>query len=339
MDKKGAALILISILLVALTIFSTALISSSFSENAFAIRYLESTQAFWLAEAGINRALSELKINPVLYAIDNTELGQIGGYNATIDTSSLINLNGDITVTAHGFIPLDEPFRADRVIQVIINRTTSTPTNFYNDTVLYSTNDINITNNAFDINGNVIYGDEFNVKNPDNINGTNTSVPNATLPELNFAQLKYLSQRQGYYYNGTDIEPPPFPTEFWNNQTAQIPIPNVYFWDTPLLLTLKGSVGGLFIVGGGGNVTNDIRIIGNVNVQGCIYATGQFRIDGGGGQLNIDGAVFAGNALINGGGTLAYNDTYMQIMQAWSSNVDSLTVTSWEDMDNTYNLD
>jgi len=332
MDRRGAALILVTVLLVVLTILSTALISSSFSENGFARRYLESTQAFWLAEAGMNQALNELKINPTLQFIDNTKLGQIGGYSATVDSTGLINLNGNINVTAYGFVPFNGP-RVERGIQVIINRTTFTPNNFYNDTVLYSTGDVVIKNNAFEINGNVIYGDNLTVRETDNIHGNSTQVTNATLPALNFEQLKYISRQQGYYYNGT-ASVPPFPTEFWNDQAAQIP--NVFFWDNTSPLTLKGTVGGLFIVGGG-DVTTDIRIIGNVIVRGCIYTTGQFKIDGGGSALNIDGSILASNATINGGGNLSYNQTYMLTMQDWSSNA-TVTVTSWKDMNNTYTL-
>ena len=97
MNRRGAALILVTILLVVLTIFSTALISSSFSENGFALRYLESTQAFWLAEAGLSQAITRLRAGNTL-DITETELGK-GGYNATIQS----NGNNSYTVNAVGF--------------------------------------------------------------------------------------------------------------------------------------------------------------------------------------------------------------------------------------------
>ncbi len=63
MDKRGAALILSFMAIVILTILGTAAISRSISERSITQRYVESTQAFWLAEGGLAVAYKGLTEN------------------------------------------------------------------------------------------------------------------------------------------------------------------------------------------------------------------------------------------------------------------------------------
>jgi hypothetical protein len=63
MKKKSFALILSLILVAALTILGVAIISRSISENSIAQNNLGATRAFWLAEAGLQRALWSLNHN------------------------------------------------------------------------------------------------------------------------------------------------------------------------------------------------------------------------------------------------------------------------------------
>jgi cytoskeletal protein CcmA (bactofilin family) len=53
MNKKGIALILSFMVILVLTILGSAIISRSIFENNITRRYVESTQAFWLAEGGL----------------------------------------------------------------------------------------------------------------------------------------------------------------------------------------------------------------------------------------------------------------------------------------------
>jgi len=332
MNKRGVALILISILLVVLTIFSTALISSSFSENAFALRYLESTQAFWLAEAGINQALNGLRADPSLPAINGT-LGQ-GGYNVTINATVA---NQSYNVTSQGFIPINPPFRVSRFIQAEMNLTTI-PDNFYN-TVIWSENDININGagkgNWVSVIGDVISGggiyttpknsSSYSITGNISINDTTA----ASLPLLDFAQLRYISQGQGNYHNATSLSGP-FPTSFWCNNTT---IPNVVFLEGDLALSGGDNVGGFFIVGGDSIYTT--KLTGTVQIAGCIYTPGPIIIRG---DLNIDGGIWAGSVLLNGNMTLSYNQTYMQGIGNRSYDT-IIQITSWRDLNNTYKLD
>ena len=339
MNKKGVALILISILLVVLTIFSTALISSSFSENAFAIRYLESTQAFWLAEAGISQAISGLRIDSNLTAIANTALGK-GGYSATI----VANPDGTYTVTSQGFIPFNTPFSANRIIQAVVDKL-EVPGNFY-DYVIWSENNINIIGtgqgNFGSVTGDVISGGSIYTKpentNPDDIieGAISTNDPTASpLPLLNFDQLRIISQNQGNFYDAERLKNPSFPTSFWYKYTETEKIPNIVFLEGNLVLSGGANVGGFFIVGGDSIYTTTIT--GNVGIDGCIYTPGEILVKGGGTNLNIDGAIWAGSVKLEGSITLSYNPEYMQATENFDPGT-ILQIISWKELKNPYTL-
>ena len=71
MNKKAFALIFSLIVVVILAILGTATISRSISESRMAQRQLESAQAFWAAEAGIQKALWVVSDSSRYGMIDN----------------------------------------------------------------------------------------------------------------------------------------------------------------------------------------------------------------------------------------------------------------------------
>ncbi|MDD3375062.1 MAG: hypothetical protein PHY73_04995 [Candidatus Omnitrophica bacterium] len=62
-NKKGIALITSYFIIFALTIMSTAFLAQSVSEKRTAEHYAKSTQAFWIAEGGVEQTLWELNSN------------------------------------------------------------------------------------------------------------------------------------------------------------------------------------------------------------------------------------------------------------------------------------
>lgn len=63
MNKRGAVLVISLLVLLVLSILSGALVSFSIFENDLASRFTNLERAFWLAEAGIQKALWELTYN------------------------------------------------------------------------------------------------------------------------------------------------------------------------------------------------------------------------------------------------------------------------------------
>jgi len=117
MNKKGSVLILSIFVIVILMILGITLLSQSISERNLARRYLNSTHAFWAAEAGIGRAVEELRSDynqcganrwsGVLSSVD-------GGYEVDVVCSGQ-----DRNITVRGFAPVAAP-RIQRIIEALI---------------------------------------------------------------------------------------------------------------------------------------------------------------------------------------------------------------------------
>lgn len=359
MNKKGIALILGFMVVTILTILGGAILSRSISEAKIVQRHIESTQAFWLAESGVNCALNELRSN---YAVTGTNLwpavlGQ-GGYYADVAD---VAINGQTCkrVTAHGFIPAVGVVRAERIIEAIMSR--YIPPGFY-DNAVYSAGTVDFNGNSFTVANNesapddkaVLYAGAFEVQKPGNITGQYTQDATISpLALLDFEQVRTISHGQGNVYDaarlddvkkGTDS----FPASFWYSAPTDpadptTGVPNVIYVEGDLTLNGSiGTIGGFFVVAGD-VITNpsavyDATINGNGQIQGAIYTRGDFSVNGGGGGLNVDGGVWAGQeAELNGNANVTYNKDYMSAIESLNINP-NVQLSSWRDTQNPYSL-
>jgi len=343
MNKKASVLILTIFLVVILLILGTALIARSISENNMARRNVDSTHAFWAAEAGVNQALEGLRssYSQCGTAVFTGTLSSVdAGYSVDVSCSGQ-----DRIISSTGFVPATGAIRVQRITEAVIKK--SIPLGFY-DKAIYSAGDVDLNGSVYSIDGDVVYADE--IDNIDNITGDvtqdSTIVP---LALLDFSQLLSISQAQGNYYDEERLDDgDPFPTSFWYEEPSDpldptTGVPNVVYVTEDL--TLKGNVGTLggFFVVVGDVITNpsdiqDATINGNGQIEGAIYTRGNFRINGGGGNLNINGGVWAGQeARLNGNAHIDYNDTYMSAIEALGIDA-SAQITSWKEQLNPYQL-
>lgn len=331
MNKKGIALIVTFMVIVVLVILGTVIISKSISESNNVRRQVEFTQAFWLAEAGVSKAFSQLRANyNDLTSVTGSITGSPGGYSATIQTTGASR-----TINAHGFIPSTVPYRVERIVEVIMNK--NIPSNFY-DNAIYSAGEVDFNGNAYSVNGNVIYADE--IDNTGNVSGTITHDPTINpLARLNFEDLRNKAIAQGNLYTAADLASGrAFPTAFYNISGE----PNVVYLEGDLVLNGNiGTIGGFFVVAGDvitdPNATQDATINGNGQIDGLIYTRGEFRVNGGGGGLNVNGGVWAGDeARLNGNATVNYNVGYMDAVETIITA--DVQITSWKDTQNPYQL-
>ncbi len=374
MDKKAFALIFSMIVVVVLAVLGIAMISRSISESRMAQRQLESVQAFWAAEAGVNRALEELRSSYNQAGQDLWPSNLVeGGYSIDVAYSEGKTLNpggSDRLVTVSGFFPADAPTMT-RMVEVVMSKTVSS--DFY-DNAIYSVGDINLQGNAYSVLGDIVCGGT--IDNPDNIVGTITFDPGiAPLERLDFETLLAKSRAQntdlypgsGNVYdvaaNGKLVDPETqieksLPGEFWytraddevdndgDGETDEEDewVPNICYINGDLVLKGQIEAGG-FLVVVGDVITSpddvyDSTINGTGHVEGAIYTRGNFIINGGGGEgLNINGGVWAGEeTTFNGGVNAAYNEEYMMAIR--DLNVAGITqVISWQDLQSPYNLD
>jgi type II secretory pathway pseudopilin PulG len=346
--KRGFALIFVFFVIAVLGILAAALLSRSISESNIARKNAESIQAFWLAEAGVHRALEELRDNYNQSGTNlwSTALNQ-GGYFVDIAI-----VDQDREVTAHGFIPFTGTLRVERIIEALMRK--SIPPNFYGNAI-YTSGNVDLNGNSYNIVGNVLYAGS--IDNTDNINGTITQDDSINpLARLDYQQLLTRSQAQHnvYTYNtkGKLVNQytgqQGFPASFWysppsdpNDPTTGVPNVVYVMGDLELRGNI-GTIGGFYVVVGdvitNPDVSYDATINGNGIVEGAIYTRGEFRINGGGGNLNINGGIWAGEqARLNGNATVSYNHDYMLAIQGLNINVE-VQIYSWKEQLNPYQL-
>lgn len=327
MNNRGVALILSFILIVVLTVLSAVSLSRSISESRIARRYSESTQALWLAEAGINRALNELRSNYTITSIGPTQMG-VGRYEVDVNVTGANNQWR--LVTSHGCVPPDVTCNSSRT-QRIIQATMGPPLNFFNN-VIYTPGNVSISGSAYSITGDVRYGGAITPDPPVNIPSANNIHDSSitTLAEFDFDELKKKSEEQGWYNPVTKITT--FPASFWKSPG----VPNIVFIEGNFDISGGNqTVGGFIIVGG--DLLYNTTISGNAAVDGVIYTLGTCSVLGGGNAtFNVNGGIWAGQgATITGSTVIDYNSAYMNAIQGLNLIVQ---INNWNDLQNPYTL-
>lgn len=154
MNKKGIALVTMIIFIVILSVLALALMIRSISSGAVANRYAASTQAFWLADAGVQKALGELNQNNCVDFVQcqtstaciscgncgtgnkclAATLGTNGDFDVTMD-------NGNTLITSTGSFPNRTTARFQRNIQV--NLSQNSPFSY----AAFAQGSVNLSNN------------------------------------------------------------------------------------------------------------------------------------------------------------------------------------------------
>ncbi len=339
--QNGFILVSTYILLLVLIGLGGVLVAQAVAEVRATQRTQAMFQALYLAEAGVDYSIDQLRQNYNWGGdLPGTAqaLGTLGTYRADVANEGELR-----RVTATGTSTLLSSGPISRRVEAIIER--DLPPDFY-DNVIWSSEQLVFKGNAFSVTGDVIHGDTGPEGNMGNVNGTVTYDPDVNpLPRLNFQQLYDLAVAQNNVYdevrigNGHDV----FPTSFWYRAPGTLGAldpgePNVNYIATDLILNGNiGTIGGFFVVVGDvltdPSASEDTTINGNGQISGCIYTTGDFRVNGGGKGLNVDGGIWAGEeARLNGSVTMTYNATYMNVLRDLELQPD-VQVVSWRDRD------
>ncbi len=352
MNKRGIALIVAFMVIVALTTFSLVIFARSMSERSIVQRYRESTQAFWLAEAGVSQALDGLRKNPQLSVGNNLlspppTLGQ-GQYNFDLLDKSGSSGVQNYTVRARGCIPADcncvpppNNCRVNRIVQAVMNQYQNIPPSFYNNAI-YSAGNVSIGSNCI-VNGSVFSGGTITgPANPQTPN--DPTLHNSGLPALTSSELRQKSIDQGWYNPVTETTTYPT-TSFYN--VAPSPaypegVPNVVFVNHDFSLVGGKQVVKGFIVVGGDMIYN-AEIGGNASIDGCIYTRGNIWLHGGGGKIiNVNGGVWAGGTTtLTGNEQINFNPDgpgYMSAIRDGLHPSTDVQIRDWSDAQNPYTL-
>ena len=340
MKKNSSGFILISVywILAFLLCFGVAMAAYALSDLRASQRMQANLQALYLAEAGIDRTIVQLRQNYAGTAgFTNVSGGDSGTYSVQVGV-----LSGDrraLTATGSSTL-LATPVQ--RVIEAVVQK--FIPPGFY-DNIIWAAANLDFNGNAYSVTGNVIHGDTSPSGDMNGVHGTVTYNAAANpLPRLSFQQLYNIAQAQGNVYDAARLSggPSVFPSSFWHTPPTDpadpsTGVPNVNYITTDLVLNGNiGTIGGFFVVVGNvltdPDASEDTTINGNGQIDGAVYTTGNFRVNGGGQGLNINGGVWAGEeARLNGHATLTYNSSYMDAIEAMDIGAD-VQVLSWRDL-------
>lgn len=337
--RRNAGFILIGMYLVimVLIILAGVVLSYALSDLRSSQRLQANVQSLYLAEAGVDQAIVRLR-QDYGWSTGFTEIpvNNAGSYSVQVGAAGADRR----ILTAQGRSALLAG-PVERRVEVIVRRVI--PPGFF-DNAIWAAEELDFNGNVYSVVGNVVHADENPSGGMGGVSGTVTYNPAASpLPRLSFQQLHDIAQAQGNLYDAQRLAqgPDAFPDSFWyrpptDPSNPATGIPNVNYITTDLVLNGNiGTIGGFFVVVGNvltnPGVAEDTTINGNGQVAGAIYTTGDFRVNGGGNGLNVDGGVWAGHeARLNGNATIRYNSDYMKAIRALGVNAD-VQALSWRE--------
>lgn len=369
-NNKGAVLIMSYLVVSVLLTLSLGVVYHSLLEKKAYDVTKQRTDAFYMAEAGMDAALLSLRTNqfftgtgaanPVPVQRGSQMIGQYANTVENIGGGGFLR-----RVTAYGYVPqmtppvgvLQQTCELEGVVYVPI----VPPGNFF-DNAIYAVEGVDFHGGTYSVTGDVECGDD--VTNTGRSTGTiNGDVaefdPNVTQDAfycLNFQSLQALAREQTYSYEGNtvnnnftaqDIEDGrPLPTSFWYRPPTDpadptTGVPNIVYIEGPLVVrTNNFAVGGFILVVGdltSPGITSsdeDATINGNVTVNGCLYTTGDFTLNGHGNSV-IDGGLWTGGeAYLQGNTAFTYNADYMLAIKNYVENhtPPTLSLLSWRQL-------
>lgn len=326
-DNRGIILVVVLFVVLVLSILSIGMMLRMITETRVNEHYRDSTEAFYLAEAAIDKAIAKLPSDT------SSETGvSLGGGKYSL---SIITITADKKwkVTGNGYVPdLPPNSRAGKKIEAVVEKK-DMGDNFWNN-AMYSSGNVNFIGDSYTVDGDVRYGGNT----PDNTSGVlppHTCIPDPNASPLVLLDFTSLRNRaisqikpdgQNNLYTADDIaEGKNFPTSFWFDEANSIP--NVVYVETDLIITGNTTVGGFIIVGG--DVIENVDVRGDVTVDGCIYTRGYFESRGG---VNINGGIWTGDrATVRGNATIDYNQTYMNAIRQNINPSTEVQLISWRE--------
>ena len=331
LNNKGM-LLLSTYFIIALLLFFIGMFAFKNLWEARAVeRYKQNIQSFNAAEAGMDAAIAQLPNSTApltnVALVDHTGQSR-ATYSATI---SVLQIGKKWRVDSWGYVPNAGAAVVSNHLQSVVEKT-GVPPSFWGNAI-YTAGNVVVNGNAYSIQGDVIYAGTSSALTPPNFMGTSTPDPSINpLARLDFSSLRAIAQTQikaggvDNLYTAAEIATgnPPLPKTFWYDTSNPDPtkwIPNVVYVESDLILNGKITIGGFLVVVGDilntPDETDETIINGTGQIDGCVYSTGQFRVNGGGQGLNVLGGVWSGGdgVRLNGSITVQYNAAYMNAIR------------------------
>ncbi|MFH1062198.1 MAG: hypothetical protein V1747_04840 [Candidatus Omnitrophota bacterium] len=347
-NKKGFLLIAVYLVIAMLLTLLGVFVFKNIWEAKTSTGYKQRMVAFYCAEAALDKGIERLPSN--LTGEANVPLSSFGGsqqgeYSYTI---SVVEAAKRWRVESWGFVPNQAQPIATAHLEAYISKK-DLPSSFW-DNAIYTAGNIRVNGAAYDIDGDMIYGGSLLPASLDPLNftGTATNDPAVSpLIKLDYESMRTVAASQikadgsdnVYTFMEISAGNPPFPTNFWFDNSDPDPtkwVPNVVYVETDLVLNGNvGTIGGFFLVVGdvttNPSATSETIINGNGQIDGCVYSTGQFRVNGGGSGLNVLGGVWSGTdgVRLNGSIQIGYHEPYMNAIRDVIQPGSTVQLVSW----------
>ncbi|MBU1087714.1 MAG: pilus assembly PilX N-terminal domain-containing protein [Candidatus Omnitrophica bacterium] len=347
-NKKGFLLIVVYLVIAVLLTLLGVFVFKNIWEAKSGAEYKQRMSAFYCAEAALDKGIERLPSN--LTGEANVALNTVGGsqqgeYTYTI---SVIDAGKSWRVESWGFVPNQAQAAATAHLEAYISKK-DLPSSFW-DNAIYTAGNVRVNGVAYDLNGDITYGGSLvpGTLDPANFVGTATNDPSVSpLVKLDYESLRTVAAGQikadgsdnVYTFMEVSAGNPPFPTSFWFDNSDSDPtkwVPNVVYVETDLVLNGSiGTIGGFFLVVGDVTTdplaTSETIINGNGEIDGCVYSTGQFRVNGGGTGLNVLGGVWSGTdgVRLNGSIEIGYHQPYMNAIRDVIQPGSTVQLISW----------
>ena len=333
-NNRGILLVAVFMVIAVIGVLLGAFLFRNFWDAKNALNYKQNMIALHCAEAGLDKAIAKLPSNSSAesnVALTDSNNQKKGEYSHTI---AILEMGKRWRVESWGYVPSQAQAQATIHLEAYVSKK-DLPDNFW-DNAIYTAGNARVNGTAFDINGDIRYAGSLvpNTLDPKNFSGTATNDPSISpLIKLDYDYLRAIAATQikadgsDNVYTEAEIQAgtPALPTNFWFDKSDPDPskwVPHVVYVETDLVLNGKVEMGGFMVVVG--NVITDpddtsaTTINGNGTIDGCVYSTGEFRVNGGGGApLNVLGGVWSGSdgVLINGSVNIAYHKPYMDAIR------------------------
>lgn len=346
-NRKGIMLIATYLIIVILAILGGAFVIRAVWERKTADREKDFKQAFYIADAALNRAIYELKKDYYSWGSWVGTTVSFGNGEYQVDEVAAVGDKRKVTVTAA--IPTIASPRITRQFETFIKR--GSLENFYSS-AMYVSGKVTFKGPYYVVNGDVRYDYETPPTNTDGVSGTITRDETISpLPALDFQYLYDVAASQGNVYSKERLRDvkrgdDSFPSSFWYAPPSEgnpAGTPNIVYLEDDLKLRGDfGTIGGFFVVAG--EVLTDpddaanTMIAGRGTVDGPIYTTGKFNAreredESEVEEWDVNGGIWAGkSATVRKRTTINYNESYMTRLNDMGLNT-VVQAASWREVD------
>lgn len=277
-NDKGSALIICLLSLAVLSALGTAALMVSTTNQSIAGNYRKQSQAFFVAEAGLQKAIAELRNDmtwrgeTTVDSVPATEGDMVIG-NITADyTVKILDNTEDTTLPGGNIRLISEGVFQDshQTVETIVSFSPKDSSNATSPSAAVVTEGKNYKSGNHVING---YDDD-GIENTDEMVLTEDSTPPATLPTVNQEALKAFADFtiEGDMTDGLGL------TSFWKDPDTK---------KHPYIIYVKG----------------DLDFNGNVHIFGILFVEGEAVLKG---AARVNGVIYAPNSEdtteIKGGG-------------------------------------